>query len=526
MGVIDQNLVTFKDTVGPSLSSMNAAGTTISDSILGLSNSTNGFRSDIDYNYQSSNKKILLGKMSEVSGIYNNISSGVESTLNGFISSSSTVIDKVEQLEKINEEIAAQQKIVYANEGDTEAEIEAREGAESIIYNKNKEFTEVHAEALSELNKLKGQDSVVSVPEASGAIEFERSAAPVVETTSKEESTLDTSETVVEEPTEEVEKQKVEIEEITEKSLVSPEFKMDVEEVVQEEEPTIEASVLPPAPIEEVVKEEAPFIAELTAESLVSEDFKMDLEELTKEEEKKASKTGDLPKELFEYGHTETRTFKSSTGEEIEYIIYIPKNIDKVENVPAMLYLHGYNDNYYNPAWHRSGLTGLIEGKEITPPGIVIMPHIRDHKNLDILKELTDSVVKQYSCDKDRISISGHSYGGIATYKMIDKYKGYFSSAVPISGCDTDSINPDAFKGMKVWAFGGAREGGDLKTSTPIGQSAIESVKKVGGEAQFTVLEKTEHGLSDERTYQSSFKSITGESINPIIWAMKQVKSE
>jgi len=38
------------------------------------------------------------------------------------------------------------------------------------------------------------------------------------------------------------------------------------------------------------------------------------------------------------------------------------------------------------------------------------------------------------------------------------------------------------------------------------------------------VLERADHGFADERTWQSSFKSPTGESINPLYWAMKQVK--
>ena len=233
-----------------------------------------------------------------------------------------------------------------------------------------------------------------------------------------------------------------------------------------------------------------------------------------------APKPSPKPEDLTEFGTYETRSFTTSKGVVIEYKVYLPKGAEKMENLPAMLYLHGYNESYNDPAWHRYGLSGRLEQQEVVPPGIVIVPHIKDHNDLESIKELTDYIVKQYSCDTDRISIGGHSYGGIETYKMIDKYKGYFSAAVPISGTNPESISADSVGGMKIWAFGG-KEGGDSLTSTPTGQSAVQAIKKYGGEATFTYL-PCEHGLTQDKTFQAKYTSPDGEEINPIVWAMKQ----
>ena len=455
MGEIDQSLVTFKATVAPSLSSMSAAGSKISDSIRRLTVSTSYFENDFEHNYESENKKKIISIIDEVNDIYSRISSGVESNLQGFISGSNEVIELVTELENINNEIAEQQKIVDANMGDTEAEQEAKKDAEGIIYNKNLKFEEVHKEALDSLNRLKGQDASIVIPQALGKLD---------------------------------ENDEVQMEYQENKPIDTPEEKEPVTKIADKE------------------VEEAKEVEEVKEEK--------------DKKEKKETKSTEISKDLLQYGTYETRKFVTSKGETVEYNIYIPKNYKNVDSLPAMLYLHGYSEGGYNdPSWHRNGLTGMIENKNITPPGIVIMPHISDHNNLEAIKELTDYVVKQYSCDTDRISISGHSYGARETYKMVNKYKDYFSCAVPISGTNSESITSGAFDGMNVWAFGGSYEGG-----TAEGQQAIAKINKLGGNGKFTVL-KGGHGEANMNTYKGEYESPTGETINPIMWAMKQVKS-
>ena len=228
--------------------------------------------------------------------------------------------------------------------------------------------------------------------------------------------------------------------------------------------------------------------------------------------------------EKLEYGTFELKTFTSSTGETIDYYVYVPKNAENVDKLPAMLYLHGSTSSYNDPGWSKYGLTGLIQSGEVTPSGIVIMPHIKDHKDTTTLKELTDYVVNEYNCDTNKISISGHSSGAIATYRMINTYPDYFSCAVPISGCNYGSITEEAFGGMNVWAFGGSEENGDGGTSTPVGQGAIRNVNRVGGNGKFTVL-GCGHAATDEKTFQKEYESPTGETINPLDWAMQQTKA-
>ena len=79
-------------------------------------------------------------------------------------------------------------------------------------------------------------------------------------------------------------------------------------------------------------------------------------------------------KDSLEYGTFELKEFTSSTGETIEYYIYVPDYGTDVENLPCMLYLHGSTSGYYtDTGWSNYGLTGLIKDQSVTPSGIVIL---------------------------------------------------------------------------------------------------------------------------------------------------------
>ena len=229
-------------------------------------------------------------------------------------------------------------------------------------------------------------------------------------------------------------------------------------------------------------------------------------------------------KDSLEYGTFELKKFTSSSGKTIEYYIYVPDYGTEVDNLPCMLYMHGGMSEGSNSDWSTYGLTSYIKNQTITPSGIVIMPHITNFYDFDTLKELTDSVVSEYNCDTNKISISGHSNGGIATYNMLNRYPGYFSCAIPISGTNYDSINAQSCDGVKVWAFGGTSEGGSGNCSSTTGKKAVSKINSLGGEAKFTDVPGG-HSASNKDTYAKEYESPDGEMINPLEWAFQQERA-
>ena len=108
------------------------------------------------------------------------------------------------------------------------------------------------------------------------------------------------------------------------------------------------------------------------------------------------------------------------------------------------------------------------------------------------LKNIIDTECKKYECNKNRISITGHSRGSIGTWHMVNNYPNFFYSAVPVS-CGSYRLNVKNFKNTKVWAFGGNVGQAENRYSNEMSGNVGE-IKKIGGNATFTLLRGAGHG--------------------------------
>lgn len=234
----------------------------------------------------------------------------------------------------------------------------------------------------------------------------------------------------------------------------------------------------------------------------------------------------DIDPDNLQYGTFELKKFTASNGLTIEYWLYVPDyGVDDVEGLPAMLYMHGGSTHQNVSAQDaiKYGLSSKIANKEITPSGIVIIPAVTDFtdKGVTALKELTDSVVEETNADTNRISVSGHSYGGITAYKLVNKYPDYWSACVPISGAEKVT---DAFRDVKVWSFNGSYETGSSYTSVYSGQRAVDEINNLGGQASITIL-KTGHAGTNKDTYGGTYLSPDGIDENPLDWIFRQERA-
>ena len=217
-------------------------------------------------------------------------------------------------------------------------------------------------------------------------------------------------------------------------------------------------------------------------------------------------------------------TFVASNGLKMEYYLYQPDYGQDVTGLPVMMYMHGGgSDNSISSLLSR-GLSKALNEKTINPSGIVIIPFIKDFtdkKTVPALKELTDYVVETYHADPNRISVSGHSYGGITTYRLINAYPDYYAAAIPISGW-TDEVS-DSFKNVKIWAFNGKLDTGS-HTSWSGAVNAVDKINNMGGNATLYTYEKYGHGYVQDKTYEGEFESPDGDTVSPLEWAFRQKK--
>ena len=224
------------------------------------------------------------------------------------------------------------------------------------------------------------------------------------------------------------------------------------------------------------------------------------------------------------YGTFTEKSFKDpETGLTMPYYLYYPNYDGKqVDGLPVMMYMHGGSNNNSASALLARGLSKSLREKTVNPSGIVIVPFIHsfsDKRTLPTLKHLYDNVVEEYHADKSRLSVSGHSSGGIMTYKLINAYPNYFAAAIPISGFTQVT---DAFKYTRVWAFNGELDTGG-STSNAGAKKAVEQINAIGGNATLHTYARAGHAYVQDYTYEGKeYESPDGESITPLEWAYKQ----
>lgn len=223
----------------------------------------------------------------------------------------------------------------------------------------------------------------------------------------------------------------------------------------------------------------------------------------------------------------------SVTHSSRDYLIYIPENINNDEEIPVLLFLHGNGErgNDVNTVKIHGPLKEIENGREF--PFIIIAPqmlpfpddynhspnlnsHLIDWtkrqsmkretfnaKNRyetpyppygwDILEKdliaLINNTVKEYNGDKNRIYITGLSYGGYGTWYMLSKYPEIFAAGVPICGAG----NPEDAKKIgktPVWLFHGGR---DRVILPQWSLEMADSLDAAGGNIIVTVHEDLAH---------------------------------
>ena len=226
--------------------------------------------------------------------------------------------------------------------------------------------------------------------------------------------------------------------------------------------------------------------------------------------------------DALQYGTFEQQSYKASNGVTVNYWLYIPDYGKDVEGLPIHVYMHGSGET--GGGVLKCGLPKLIDQKAITPSGIVICPQastLRDFYQADYhaaLIELCDKVAEDNNADKNKISLSGHSMGAIAGYKMIANNPDYFAAFVPISGlCYVGEKVKES--NTKIWIFHGAADTNcDFKNAV----QTFKYLKSVGADVQMHTYPTAGHAGVQNTTFEQEFETDDGETINPLEWAFKQ----
>lgn len=154
--VIDQELISFKTKVEPSLGNMNNTKSLLVSKLTNLSNAATSVKSSIDNVYNSENKALILSKFDDVNSVYAKISSSVDGDLGNILGKAESLVSLVSQLETLRNEIATDEYIVGHADNYKASEVSA---ARASINSNTSQFNSKHQEALTVLSTLKGMDA-------------------------------------------------------------------------------------------------------------------------------------------------------------------------------------------------------------------------------------------------------------------------------------------------------------------------------------------------------------------------------
>lgn len=162
------------------------------------------------------------------------------------------------------------------------------------------------------------------------------------------------------------------------------------------------------------------------------------------------------PEEIFldfESG-TFQQSYICSSGNEIKYAVKIPENM--TANMPLLVWLHGQGDGKIQRltnGWGAIKAANAISENRI----VIIQPcgaygwHVDEQQ--EMVMELIDFIVKEYSIDENRIILSGHSLGAFGAWIYAEEMPEKWAAVVPVSNKSPITLDTFLTSDVPVWAF-------------------------------------------------------------------------
>ncbi len=165
-------------------------------------------------------------------------------------------------------------------------------------------------------------------------------------------------------------------------------------------------------------------------------------------------------------------------GERYFYKIFLPRDYTRARKWPVIFALHGGRTRgYENVVQAREGLANVVRAQADSFPAIVIFPQVptraRGHDFIPVDLAMIDRELTALRGDRDRVYLTGSSFGGFTAFQMAYLYPERFAALVPVAaGIDLSVIRGGRRSGndsvyvtvakrlrnMPVWIFHGERD--------------------------------------------------------------------
>lgn len=208
--------------------------------------------------------------------------------------------------------------------------------------------------------------------------------------------------------------------------------------------------------------------------------------------------------------------------------LYVPSDYDPTRTWPTILFLHGAGEGGHDgllPTEYQLG--SAIRRNAAAYPGLVVFPQLQQYQPLwtstdvQYALEVLDHVQQTYSCDADRIYLTGVSTGARAAWHALYRYPDRFAAALIVAGMvrptiadgslmpDPDPVVPDhdgdpaealarVLPDVPLWVFHG-----DDDPVFPVhdARRVCAALSEAEGQVTYTELEGFGHDVWDIAYY-------------------------
>ncbi|MFZ0885577.1 MAG: alpha/beta hydrolase-fold protein [Candidatus Acidiferrales bacterium] len=204
-------------------------------------------------------------------------------------------------------------------------------------------------------------------------------------------------------------------------------------------------------------------------------------------------------------------SYRSSTGEPMQYRLFVPADYDPRQKYPIILWLHGAAGRGSDNVSQLAG--GNFAGSHIwTTPGnqakyhaFVLAPQVdatkgwaRPHTNtppvsIRLALEILDTVAKRYNIDRAREYVVGQSMGGEGVWAALSIAPTRFAAAIALCGYGDAYMIPRVAK-VPVWIFQGEE---DPLVRVSRARTWVAELRNVSGTPKYTEYPGVGHNAWD-----------------------------
>ncbi len=178
-------------------------------------------------------------------------------------------------------------------------------------------------------------------------------------------------------------------------------------------------------------------------------------------------------------------------GNTLKYCLFLPDDYSSAKKYPLILFLHGAGELGTDNVSQLNNIKNMFDcNGDYISNAILLCPQTAEWWNLDrenygdqrgtlgSALHLLNKIQQDYSCDKNRIYVTGLSMGGYATWEILEHYGDIFAAGVPLCGFgNTD--NGAAFKDIPIRIYHGTA---DPTVSFSSSQRMYDSIVAAGGQ--------------------------------------------